>query len=63
MDESALCLSQKEWDDLEVIAGAYLGATAWVTRLPVGQTRYGRDELEPIRRRRELATRIVESNR
>lgn len=64
MSESAMVLTQEEWDDVQHMVEHYKTCTRWAAapNLPPTQNRYGHADLRPIRRRRELADRIIEAN-
>jgi hypothetical protein len=55
--QTALLLTQREWDDLGAMVENYLAATRWVER-GAGTALYE----EQIRERRALALRIIEAN-
>jgi hypothetical protein len=57
--QTAMLLTQQEWDDLEQIARGYRMDTEWADR----PSRDGKHPEETIKRRRRLATRIIEANR
>lgn len=55
--QTALLLTQEEWDDLEEIAKGFQDSTRWV----VGEAE-GHGYIDIMRRRRALASRLIEAN-
>lgn len=62
--QTAMLLTQQEWDDLEEMVSHYRLCTRWAAEplLPATQEHYGFVQLAPIRRRRDLALRIIDAN-
>lgn len=60
MSESALLLTEEQWDDAAVIAHSYLDSTSWVDG-PSGRALEGDEYVGQIRRRRALAKKIADA--
>lgn len=61
--ESALVLTEQEWEDLADIADQYLYTTRWVEAdaLKSNPNRYPPSQIQELRQRRTLCERIVKA--
>lgn len=60
-DQTAMLLTQEEWDDLEAMVAHYRTCTHWVEHREA-QARGLTPEIARITQRRDLAERIIEAN-